>query len=244
MNKERPILFSSEMVRAILEGRKTVTRRMLKPQPPPIEDVVRRCGSGYGIFTNERAQPAFRVSGPVWTVRELLGAEPYWLSPYGVPGDCLWVRETHYRFGHWEPVPGVKTKTGRMKWRFVADFDDVLFDPPACVEIRGGRHHRDPDTPAWHKRLGRFMPRAFARLTLEVVSVRVERVQEITPMDAIAEGIDFLDYCCGGEACACRGMPVDPVGEFWMAWNDINGSRATWESNPWVWRVEFCRVAP
>lgn len=142
-------------------------------------------------------------------------------------GSLLWVRETHYRYGHWEPVPGARTKTGRMKWRFVADSDAVLFDPPA-EPIRLGRHHRDPATPAWHKRLGRFMPRSFARLGLEVVSVRAERLQEITTEDVYAEGVGH--------------GRVSPLLEFEELWDAINGKRASWESNPWVWRIEFAKL--
>jgi hypothetical protein len=166
--KERPILFSGPMVRAIREGRKTQTRRVVMPLPPRGASDPSRMTTGRWLFS---------TFGQGWR------------CPYGEAGDRLWVREDHYRYGHWEEVPGVRTKKGRQKWRFVADTQKVLFEPPEGVEVRLGRHHKDPGTRAWHKRLGRFMPRAFMRTLLEVVKIRLERVWEVTDADILREGV-------------------------------------------------------
>lgn len=180
--KERPILFSGPMVRALLDGRKTRTRRVVKPQPEwscsPLE------------FTN---------SPGVWAPNE---AEDYRRCPYGVPGDRLWVRETWQRV-----VP-------------------LLIDPTTKYEylatVRDGCH------PArWKPSI--HMPRVASRITLEVVRVRVERVQQITEADAIAEG-------CGRAECGALA-----VLEYCRLWNEINGPGA-WAENPWVWVVEFKRI--
>lgn len=199
--KERPILFSAPMVRALLAGTKTQTRRVVKPQPETAD------------VENRRIVPYIGAGDRL--ARELR-------CPYGGPGDHLWVREDHYRYGHWEPLPGVRTKTGRMKWRFVAETDEIRFDPPAS--FRKGRHTKDPETPAWHKRLGRFMPRAFSRLTLELTEVRVERVQDMSEADAIAEGWMHPE--------------IEPLVWYRHLWESINGP-GSWGANPWVWVVSF-----
>lgn len=216
--EERPILFSGEMPRATLEKRKTQTRRVVK----------------FNLSGRvERAGRQWHIDDPSAVLA----------CPYGQIGDRLWVKEEHYRFGHWEPVPGVKTKTGRMKWRFVADTDEVLYSPPA--EFRKGRHHHDPETSAWHKRLGRFMPRSAARTLLEIVDIRVERLLDISEEDAIAEG-------CQGEQVrlpdTCYGSGGEIVGysaktDFIALWDSINAKRGYyWEDNPLVWVIEFRRV--
>jgi hypothetical protein len=193
--KERGILFQRPMVCAILAGTKTQTRRMLKPQPVVPEGAsVRLYDEGAKHMTSQRC---WQVEHPgEYDGHNAIGCRDddgrqlnIGRMPFST-GDRLWVREEHYRFGHWEPVPGVRTKAGRMKWRFVADGTEVLYDPPA--QFRKGRHHKDSATPAWHKRLGRFMPRSASRILLEITGVRVERLQDISEADASAEGCERL----------------------------------------------------
>lgn len=290
--RERPILFSAPMVRAILDGGKTQTRRTIsglkatarrtfREDEPPV---------GFGPLSRPRtaleghtyrAEIASGGAVSVETDGEWLGAKPGefdFVCPYVVgrtyldrnpdrwrievaAGSRLWVREEHFRFGHWEPVAGAKTrKGGRQKWMFVADSDETRFTAPDGVEVRRGRHHRDPATPAWHKRLARFMPRCLSRITLEVTSVHVERLHDITKEDAIAEGAHAVDgplgaYGDGPRWSMDRPHPVEVLGrdEGWkrclgtpqMAfanlWNRINGLDA-WYSNPWVWVVSFRKL--
>jgi len=236
--KERPILFSAPMVRAILNGAKTQTRRIVKPQPPAPEAVKSMSGDTYHWFNDVNSKPAhFRVAGAVWAVRKLDYPTEI-VCPYGAPKERFWLRETYYQVGHWEPVDTKRTRGGRLKWRFVSDSEDIRFDAPDS--FRKGRHSADPATSTWHKRLGRFMSRRYSRIDLEIVNVRVERLNDISEADALAEG----GYCpfCEDEPCMC--IPKWSAVE-WYAdlWNHINGP-GSWELNPWVWCIEFRRLRP
>lgn len=232
--RERPILFSAPMVRALLDGSKTQTRRPVKPQPrlitsndgAPIWRLDLRDG-----FINSRDETTWPETMTRHSVDQNGNVYPA-VSPYGASGDHLWVREEHYRFGHWEPVPSGRTKHGRQKWRFVEDTKEVRFDAP--VEFRKGRHHKDASTPAWHKRLARFMPRRMSRLTLEVTGVRVERLHSISEADALAEGFaPGVEELLGGALATLSSQDY-----FKNAWCELYGY-ASWEANPWVWVIGF-----
>ncbi len=214
----RPILFSAPMVQAILDGRKPMTRRVMKPQPE-----WKTIGSKSWWHVDKPVHSSWNENSVANDTAHLLNS-----CPYGVPGDRLWVRETHYRYGHWEPVPGIKTKTGRMKWKFVEDSQEFLYEPPA--EYRKGRHHKDPATPAWHKRLARFMPRRVSRLTLEIVDVRVERVQDISDADCEREGVNLANASIAGYVRE----------RFKRLWDSINAKLGFgWDTNPHVWIISF-----
>lgn len=232
--KTRPILFSAPMVRAILDGRKTQTRRAVKGLK----------AEANGLFSHRNVAGFFPLS--------FLQSEFVSTSPYGAPGDQLWVREEHYRFGHWERAG--RTKTGREKWAFVADANTpVQFDAPK--EFLTSRAKSSPEMPRWYKRLARFMPKVLARTQFEVVSVRVERLHSINEADAIAEGVErtstnallraggwWSDYENKERICAAARE------SFASLWRSINGRSIngpdSWAANPWVWRVEFKRVTP
>lgn len=223
------ILFSTEMVQATKDGRKTQTRRVIKPQPGSNAEYA------YQVDVDRYLTIAgLNTGGPITKLVN---------CPYGVPGDRLWVREEHYRYGHWEPVIGLRTKTGREKWKFVQDSEELLYQPPAGIS-RGGRHHKDPYTPAWHKRLARFMPRWASRITLEVVRIRVERVQDITENDAVAEGAHHITV--GNNLSPYMPWDIRPPqgyrAGFRNLWNSINASSYPWENNPWVWVIEFKKL--
>ncbi|WP_255569228.1 hypothetical protein [Roseomonas alba] len=220
---DRPIIFSAPMVRALLDGRKTMTRRLAWGDPFPVP---------------EESSNGWRADGCKVSGADDTGTCVCWHpSPWQrvQAGDRLWVKESYFQFGHWEPVPGALTRKGRrQKWRFVARDSVIRFDGPA--EYRTGRHAADPATHAWHLRMGRFMPRAASRLTLTVTAVRVERLQEISAGNAIREGIAYpptgmtLD-----EACE---YGVDPRGEFRTLWNSLHGPEA-WAANPEVVALTF-----
>lgn len=189
--KERPILFSAEMVRAILEGRKTQTRRVIKDGlgDKPI-DTIEFNGVSWTIAGDAPSQHMGEVYMNDWSF-DLR-------CPFGVPGDRLWVRETwHYRGGNnIEPSPGFVS--------YRADGEFTL--------------------PGYEWRPSIFMPRWASRILLEVTTVRVERLQEISWEDHIAEGT--------------------PIGmTFSELWDSINAKRDyPWESNPWVWAITFKRI--
>ena len=196
--KEKPIIFSGPMVRAILDGRKTQTRRVVKPQP---HETV----GGLGSMIAWRDFRWCR-GGSIPDV----AAE----CPYGQPGDRLWVRET------W-------ADTSKESRRCPVSYRATW--PPDDEECRGF---------AWKPSI--FMPRWASRLTLEVTGVRVERVQDITEEDALAEGVAVdigLPYC-DPETPSARMMFKD-------LWNSINSRRSFgWDMNPFVWVVSFRRVRP
>jgi len=207
--KEHPIIFDGPMVRAIIAGRKTQTRRRLKPQPP--ED----CGSlivgNYHptlIDRHGEEQPGPETFGVfsedgAWALR----------CPYGPPGDGLWVRETwshdapsleSCRRAHEDALPGVS------------------YGPYyKATEIA-------PDTLRWRPSI--HMPRWASRLTLEVTGVRIERVQEISEEDAWAEGVSAHPPSAVDGRVYRR--------PFNVLWDAIHGDGA-WERNDWAWAIEF-----
>lgn len=206
--KDLPILFSGPMVKAIFDGRKTMTRRLVTPQPTP-------CGKGFWHWEKRH--------GMVWSLEQLTQAIAEG-SRFQV-GRRMWVRETCWIWGQW--VRNGVTATGRQKWRFRAIGQRVVYERPAETAKRGGE--------GWGFRHARYMPRWASRLTLAITAHRVERLHEITEDDARAEGV-FV-------------MPRPPrsggpsfVSSFAALWDEINGERAPWSSNPWVEVVSFERV--
>lgn len=226
---ERPILFSAPMVRAILSGAKTQTRRIVKPQPHP--DTYRWCSDAGGTGKWMALRPS--VTGGT---AQCWGWAP---CPYGAPGDRLYVKEAAWMWC--ERRPNGTTKTGRPKWHYVPlRSAPIIF----CADHPGkpGTSVVSPDTGnqwAWRKKLGRFLPKWASRITLEATGVRVERLQAISDADAEAEGVGYADSGCDGE-CGWDPCSLARVG-FERLWKRINGA-ASWDANPWVWVVEFKRV--
>ena len=227
---ERPILFSAPMVRAILDGRKTVTRRVVT-----VGDTIeeRDDGTPWPYFTT-------------WTHGD--DGSPWASCPYGAPGDRLWVRET-WRYHGWteDGAPWIKyaaDDSTRLVERIPDEWSDRLADiwadlsDDANMAIDGRAADRK-----WRPSI--FLPRWASRITLEVVGVRVERLQEITENDARAEGVNPSDaHIVIKDGDRQHDMERTHRGAFACLWDGINGDRAPWASNPWVWRVEFRVVQP
>jgi hypothetical protein len=209
--KERPILFSGPMIRAILNGSKTQTRRIARKPKSML-------------------QSDFDTA---MTWAEDNGIPGVMASPYGYPGERLWVRETCWIFGWWKRDG--KTRTGKARWRFVIDpSHQVRFDDPPREERCT---KREGPIPGWCRRPSIHMPRWASRITLDVTNVRVERLQDITEADALAEGMPDTSSVWDG----VPGKRGGPRETFQTLWNAINAKRAPWSSNPWVWVVEFSR---
>lgn len=230
----RPISFSAPMVRTLLDGTKTQTRRTFAGLRG------RYCAriTQFGPSNTSGYDWHFRDIGRRW--HDLRHAQLLPRLKYQV-GDRLWVGESYYQRGHWETVEGKRTKGGRQKWAFVPQDDAILFEAPAGETIRLGRHHKDPATVAWHKRLGRFMPRKYSRLTLIITDVRVEPLQAISEDDAKAEGVkpDCADGCCWrNPADDLKQTYFGPVAAYSALWDSINGAGA-WDANPWVTAYTF-----
>jgi hypothetical protein len=226
----KPILFSPPMVQAILEGRKTMTRRTLKDIPT----------EGLVYDSSEKSR---RVHGPYHGFNQTNFSTPncfseYFKCPYGQAGDILWVKEAYFAFGHWEQEG--TTKKGKDKWNFVYDSQKVVFNED---EIDSGFYFESKYTgynhlePRWFKRNSLFMPLWASRIQLEITKVRCERLLDITEEDAKNEGVTLdgpVSYIP-----ACQKSPY--VYHFAYLWDTINGY-GSFEKNPWVWVIEFRRV--
>ena len=213
--KERPILFTGSMVRALLEGRKTQTRRVVKPQPE------RDPSAQYGVWF-----PATTSKRKLHYANEhhFRKGMPHDWCPYGQPGDRLWVREAH-RFEE----RGVMSV---LHCVYAADGHAAdMFDAPWVPTLN---RNRPP----------MFLPRWASRITLELTGMRVERVRDISETDAVAEGLEFRGGWWSGSNHSVKGTPkVFPNARdaFFDLFYNLR-KRADPNENPWVWVLEFKRV--
>lgn len=248
--KEHPIIFSTEMVKSILEGRKTMTRRVIKPQPN---------------------KPEGTAHDWEWKPAGMLCYDDYFRShavnycPYGQVGDGLWVRETTwvsdcgkyhcYLDAMTEMVVGENIRytnvqgdryrnygfsclsvpdPRRKDYAFKKYFGevDLTRDPWADMDFEKTRIEANfhKKTPSIH------MPRWASRITLGITAIRVERLQEIRDADCVAEGCPH----------ALIMLPTVPMQEWFKhLWDSLNAKRGySWESNPFVWVIEFKRQIP
>jgi hypothetical protein len=218
--KERPILMSAPMVRSTLDDTKLQTRRAVTH--PVLQDL-----------------PTIRDIGNGWWGDDDFEAR----CPYGQPGDRLWVREA-FRF----PVSVDHLSPAEIGQKALA----VGYPKPWCptqFEADGLRRTpqewRDFVTPpqaneAGRRRAGMHMPRWASRITLEITSVRVQRLQDISEADALVEGI-VATRGGFGLADGSHYHATDPRISYWSLWDAINGPGSA-EANPWVWAVAFKRM--
>lgn len=194
----RPILFSAPMIRALLDGRKTQTRRMVKPQP--------LLSAGRWHF--------YKRGFPVYLEGNHHAVES---CPYGKPGDLLWCRET---WQHGNAPLGNYQRGCLIFYRA-----DYLDDPhgPDGEKSPEGKYRRW--IPSLH------LPRRESRITLRITDVRVQRLNDISPEDAAAEGWPGPDDRNSIHSAY-------PIAWFWPLWESING-KGSWDLNPWVWALNF-----
>lgn len=243
--KEHGILFSGAMVRALLAGRKTQTRRAVKGQFPSANERRFKESIQYGYvpasYTDVGPRPGvFMLTGAVGIAREL-GAPHEIRCPHPV-GTRLWVRETWARFGEPEPEDGIL----RSELRDCGENGLVGY---RCG--LGAIDDRDDMNKPFRWTPGIHMPRWASRLTLDVTGVRVERAQEISDADVAAEGVDAEAVRALWFAATTRRLheavsfdgprPPEPMHRWRTAWCLING-RASWDANPWVWVYSFTRT--
>ncbi len=241
MTPHKPILFSTAMVQAILNGNKTITRRLVKPQP-------RLQGDGARTISIERISDEgdfVDYDGKIFKF------------PYGKVGDLLWVKETHYAFGTWK-VNGT-TKKGKLKYRFkLQDDESIDFDKEVKIMKETYTLDVQPNSNKlganWYKRSSLFLQKKHARIWLKIEEIRVERLQEISEEDARAEGVEFIEHYetkkpFFKDYSYYTDCPLSDCGGFYQAkhsfqslWRIING-KESWKANPWVWVIKFSRTA-
>lgn len=202
------MIFNGEMVRAILDGRKTQTRRIMKNQPagdyPDTQALIRSVGGGFQWYGHYGVSSIFNC-------------------PLCAVGDRIWVRETWAEAG--ASAPDLKLYRANYPAHVPSHYENV----PTAEEIRW--------TPSIH------MPRWASRILLEITDVRVERLNGISEAEAEAEGID-MDALADSQDCydciADHNMTGRPtaIGAFKYLWESIY-SEENWQSNPWVWVIEF-----
>ncbi|HCT4297072.1 TPA: hypothetical protein OT075_000062 [Klebsiella quasipneumoniae] len=243
--KERGMIFNGEMVRAILNGRKTQTRRIMKLQPKPSKS---RPGDFW--FSSKKLESMVHVSdlapgnSPIADYHLFIQEH---CCPFGAVGDRIWVREAY---------------------RFPASLDDI--SPTGVGEMAVATGYRKPWAPTFYEFTGTFsdgwkgfetppkvsdagklrpsihMPRWASRILLEITDVRVERLNAISEEDAEAEGIDMEALYDSQDCYDCiadhnmTGRPT-VTGAFKYLWESIYGAE-NWLANPWVWVIEFKRV--
>ncbi|AYC20098.1 hypothetical protein DZA65_03223 [Dickeya dianthicola] len=216
--KETGLIFNSDMVRAIIDGRKTQTRR-----------IVKGC-EGAAAFSPEwdiKNNEFFAVLGEKdhTGMNPVLGAIS---CPFGAVGDRIWVRET------WQAIYDHTDEHGYVEERCYAKGipKQKHYWKPVFAEAWGNEDHESRGFP-WRPSI--HMPRWASRITLEITGVRVERLNDISEDDARAEGI------ADGGCLTCGEPHPDATDAFAHLWQSIYGEE-NWFANPWVWVVEFRRI--
>lgn len=229
---ERGMIFNAEMVRAILDGRKTQTRRIVKPQ---------REGDGWSVKETQAPMSA-RHTHDWWLPTAIRPYSALPGCPYGVVGDRIWVRETFQG-----PLFNYDQMDAYSK-------DSSMFERPEfCIYRADGKaapeYYDADDNLQCRWRPSIHMPRWASRITLEITDVRVERLNSISEADAAAEGVGSdlwfaangvpeEEWTSLGEHGAER---VSHINTFATLWESIYGAES-WQANPWVWVIEFEQV--
>lgn len=214
--KERPILFSAPMVRALLDGTKTQTRRICRAAQLRDDGTEHRDADGWPLYDDSKVSEEEFVMPP----------------PYGKPGDRLWVREAFRLTDTFDADSPNRVAERCLDAGYSKPWAPLQFE--ADYDQRNWMNVGTPTFPTMSPKAGKLrpgihQPRWASRIDLEVTGVRVERLQDISDADALAEGV--------------AGHPDGPWHAYRSLWTLINGA-GSWDANPWVWVVEFRRVRP
>jgi len=245
--KERPVLFNGDMVRAILDGRKTHTRRVMKVQPESQE---------LGLSRITESKNSSDTGKYFWSLSDALGSRSrskIFPCPFGQVGDRLWVRETFATLGNEDGCPidwsenlvkGGGPEAARI-YRASCDQKAGNYGLWSIPDIADWKPHtwnvqyEGSWVPSIH------MPRWASRITLEITNVGVQRLNSISQNDAEREGLHKLPasgrYCITPGAQYFGGASHDAREVFSWLWQSIYGEES-WQANPWVWVIEFKRV--
>lgn len=225
--RQLPALFSTEMVKALLDNRKTMTRRTKGLEKVNIDPDIWEVMPHNGKF--------------IFDCQTYSDIKSITCKPNYQVGDHIYVKESYYAYGYWK-IDG-KTKTGKEKLRFIDCTSKCFYkykfypDEPETIEF-------DRSQEGWFKRNSLFMPKKAARIWLECTGVRCERLQDITEADAIDEGVEYLgvnklfkwkDYL------SKSGGWIGAITSFTTLWQKINGL-SSWDHNPWVFVYSFKKL--
>ena len=215
--KTYPILFSTPMVRAILQGRKTQTRRLLKPQPEYRKNFDGK-GGVFGTWFN-----GSNLEHPKFFLKDV---EPYY--PYGQPGDLIWVRESHRVFY------SSTTKTFTVQYSD-GIFKDFYYKSLSLNLIKKLKKRKSLKKGSWVS--ARFLPNELARIWLRNKGYKIERLNDISEEDAIAEGVEQRGTCFRHYHLP-DAATEHARHSFQTLWNSIHGP-GSWQANPYVWALSF-----
>ena len=242
-NKEHPIIFTSDMVKAILNLSKKQTRRIVKPQPVWVDypEWMIEPDKDRGFWAWQKNKKTFETSRPDGPFDTFLN-----LCPYSV-GDKLWVKETYLR-----PGGGYIDEVGEYVWSWDGNTQKSLL---YCADGHKSAGRLSPDNPRlWYRKMPSIhMPRWASRILLDITNVRIERLNQIRTLDCIHEGIPqtwggFGDYPPEwaiqsiseryGDAGSHLYDNRTSKENFILLWESIYG-KESWEQNPWVWVLDF-----
>lgn len=228
--KERPIILSTKSIRDILDDNKTMIRQVVRHPQGSLNTFNFVCkskidnsyifwsGSGNQNHYEEMTSRCYPNGGGI-------------KCPYGVPGDRLWVKEC---FGFSHQADDVNCREQVIVYRAGYPYTVTDMGVEKLKRLKNGQlmepNHFVPGPKVWYNQV--IMPRWAARLMLEIVEVRVERLQDISEDDCLAEGVNVNDYCDGYKA-AYSGL--------WEATNNKKPG-CSWHDNPWVWVVKFKKI--
>lgn len=221
---ERPVIFNSEMIKAILDGRKTQTRRIINPQP------LKYFPEG---VANQDMPPHHLWWSFIYPSKHGSDTHCYIKCPYGKVGDTLWVREDY-----WICSGFYRNRKPLLQGRYAIDEEKF-----GCLITENEWKLWSNRKYPYRKTSGRFMYKSIARIFLEVTNIRVERVQDIDHdwEDCLKEGVMGKNEAC----CDCNGLHIKVLWRFRELWDSINAKRGYgWDKNPWIWVVEFKKQLP
>lgn len=241
--KSRPILFSAPMVRALLDGTKTQTRRVVSKNDAALLEFLAE-------DTDQLGQKNEDGGTRVWCDDYPEEGSDVLKSRYGQIGDQLWVKENWKianwnddgdidvfylaqpsEFQHWVEIGILEDAKGNAVFErlWQQSTDDCL--KAGLKTLNNGQFNFEGKVPPTRNRPSIFMPRAASRITLEITGVRVERLQDITRGDCMAEGCPFPNIS----------KETNPKDWYSDLWKTINGADS-WDKNPWVWVIKFKKV--
>ena len=227
--KQHPILFSTPMVQAILEGRKTQTRRIVKPQPDE---------NGVTFMPVAPCLDWEQIYNDIWTPwlwDTEQGERIHKECPYGQVGDVLWVRETWRKYQTFDD-------NGSLNGEDIVEF---AADKPRMLVMSDGdgfqMYNKDGSEKYIPWKPSIFMPRAACRIFLGITDIRVERLQDISVRDVFAEGAGREVRQMSLYGADAKRQQEIYAGSYSRLWVSINGEQS-WKDNPWVWVISFKRI--